>query len=607
MPSRRCGTAVASDMKRTPFVASLLVAGLIAPGRTTELNAQQPEGPVDFTQVTRPAVQITDSATIDFLIFELFFLPLEEPNRLQIIDVTQNGFGPDDAVIVYPSVEVFVIPEFIPDTVQTVMSGWAPEVEYRMDSGNMSSNALASLIGSEADSTRRAEGALLYDMVEAVDRSYRDLPFSMLFQRDSVGFTFQLWDYNRPSMTYTPRPEFVADSSVAAVIEMLREVGYVPGENAIGTGLSLEAQGQGVATVERALQGMNRLPNEQMRLLAARTVLMGSYDYDRSGQIDRAAEIDGPSCAVWGALDEAFPNFLVQFGFGGGSEPYVGNIVLEIAENVRVPAFTRGSVCLRGGVPVATDPASIDEPEAQSDVPEAVERFVRLEAAGEILQRAGRLGTTAEEWTAEVREILGTRFDRDASGSLDMVVEIRSIPCDVWQAMAATHPEYPYGLGFLAGEVYVGDHLGVAPSQREEVLARANGCVQTSTRSADIEAGPAIPEDLQEFLDILTASRIARSAASVESGSVRWATIVQSTLVNHYDLDGSGELDQTDEIIEVPCAVWRTIEATYGAPLADLGLAETGDYFADQIGIDVGQRELVAARVAACAEVVIGA
>ena len=57
----------------------------------------------------------------------------------------------------------------------------------------------------------------------------------------------------------------------------------------------------------------------------------------------------------------------------------------------------------------------------------------------------------------------------------------------------------------------------------------------------------------------------------------------------------------------MPSAVWRTIEAIYGAPLADLGLSETGDYFAGQIGIDVGQRELVAARVAACAEVVIGA
>ena len=80
--------------------------------------------------MTRPVVQLTDSAEIDFILFELFFEPLEIPNRLQVIDVTQNGFGPDDVMIVYPSVEVFVIPEFIPDSVQTVMSGWVPEVEY---------------------------------------------------------------------------------------------------------------------------------------------------------------------------------------------------------------------------------------------------------------------------------------------------------------------------------------------------------------------------------------------------------------------------------------------------------------------------------------------
>lgn len=595
-------------MRRATWTAAIALGAICAPGvAVSEVAAQAIGSEVDFTQVTRPVVQVTDSAAIDFLLYELFFLPLEQPNRMQVIDVTQNGFGPDDVMIVYPSVEVFVIPEFIPDTVLTVMAGWVPDVEYRMDSGNMSSSALASLIGSEPDSERRAEGALLYDMVEAVERSYRDLPFSMLFQRDSVGFTFQLWDYNRPSMTYTPRPEFVADSSVSAVLDMLREVGYVPGENAIGTGLSLEAQGAGVVTVERALQGMTRLPNEQMRLLAARTVLLGSYDYDRSGLIDRAGEIDGPGCAVWTALDDAFPNFLVQFGFGGGDEPYVGNIVLEIGSNVREAAYRRGSTCLAGDIPVATDPATIAEPDGAGELPEGVERFVRLEAAGEILQQAGRLGTTAAEWSEAVRTILGNRFDRDSSGQLDLVVEIRSIPCDVWQAMAATHPDYPYGLGFLAGDVYMGDHLGVAPSQREETLARANGCVQSSTRNADVTDAPAISEDLQEFLDLLTASRIARASVGVSPGSVRWATLVQGTLLNHYDLDGSGSLDQTDEIIEVPCAVWKTIEATYGATLADLGMGRGGEYLGDQIGVDIGQRELVGARVAACATATPGA
>jgi hypothetical protein len=126
--------------------------------------------------------------------------------------------------------------------------------------------------------------------------------------------------------------------------------------------------------------------------------------------------------------------------------------------------------------------------------------------------------------------------------------------------------------------------------------------VQVATQTAAVEAGPEIPQGLQEFLDLLTASRIARQAAGVAPGSVRWATIVQSTLLSYYDLDGSGALDQTDEIIEVPCSVWGTIAATYGAPLTDMGFGSGGTYLGDQIGIDASQRLLVAARVEACAE-----
>lgn len=581
---------------------STLLMGLsvVGPFDGASVQAQTPNS-VDFTQVTRPVVEVTDSATIDYLLFELFVEPFEYPTRLQVVDVTQNGFGPDDVLIAFPSVEVFLIPGFVPDSVQTIMSGWEPEVEYRMDSGNMSSRALASLVGSEPDQARQAEGAILYDLVQAVERSYRDLPVALLFERDSIGFTFQLWDYNRPAMTYSARPDFVPDSAVSAVLDMLREVGYVPGENAARTGLSLESAGGGVVTVDRALQGMTVLPDEQMRILAAQTVLVGSYDSDRSGSIDRASEIDAATCAVWTALDVAFPNYLTQFGFSG-AQPYVGDVVFEIGENVRVPANLRATACMRDEEPPPTDPSSIVEPAEQEGVPEAVERFVRLEAAGEILQRAGRLGTAASEWSSEVRSILAKRFDRDGSELLDRQVEIRSIPCDVWQAMAATHPEYPYGLGFLAGEVYVGDHLGVAPSQREETLARASGCIEPSTGTRAVVDGPSIPEGLREFLDLLTAASIARSASGLTAGSVRWATLIQTTLLNQYDLDGSGRIDQTDEVIEIPCPVWSTIEATYGSPLSELGLGESGDYFADQIGVDEGQRLLAAARIQGCRE-----
>lgn len=100
--------------------------------------------------------------------------------------------------------------------------------------------------------------------------------------------------------------------------------------------------------------------------------------------------------------------------------------------------------------------------------------------------------------------------------------------------------------------------------------------------------------------DGLTAAQIARAAASVGPGSLRWATLVQGSLMAQYDLDGSGSLDQTDEITEIPCPVWRTIEATSGAPLSELGFGSDGEYYGDQIGITREQRALATARIRGC-------
>jgi len=173
--------------------------------------------------------------------------------------------------------------------------------------------------------------------------------------------------------------------------------------------------------------------------------------------------------------------------------------------------------------------------------------------------------------------------------------------------MAATHPDFPYGLGFLVGDVYVGDHIGVAPDQREEVLARSSGCVRSmadTLSTGDVDSpdrtGPTIPAELREFLDLLTASRIVRSAVELEPGSARWATMVRSVLVSNYDLDGSGMLDQRDELREVPCPVWTTVEATYEGPRSGSRRGAQSLYFADQIGIASEQRLFAAVRIQGC-------
>jgi len=518
---------------------------------------------VDFSQATRSLVEVVDSSTIDFLMFELFLAPLQRPDRIQVIDVTRNGFGPDDVLIVYPSAEVFLIPEFVPDSVQAMMGMWRPEVDYRMDSGNMPSSALAALIANESDTARQAENAILYDLVQAVERSYRDLPVAILFERDSLGFSFQLWDYNRDAMRYAPRPAFVSDSAVTSVLSMLEDVGYMPGANRVRLGVSLESQGESVATVDRALLGISTMADVQTRSLAVRTVLLGSYDRDRSGAIDTASEIDAPPCEVWTVLEAAFPNFLSNLGFTDSSSPYLGNITLNIAANVKGPASRRIDACLTGETPPPTDPDEV-VPIPETPLPELVERYAELSAAADIVRGAGIHAPGSADWTSAVATVLVGRFDEDASGLVDAPHEVESVPCEVWEAVDATHPTFLDDFGFRGAGAYLGEGVGVASGQRRTVTARATQCVNGDAPTAPVRLRRA---SLQSALLPPTAIREAvtiplRGLGDVPDEESRYLP-AKTVLLAMFDLDRSGFLDHASELDAIPCEVWDALNVTF--------------------------------------------
>jgi hypothetical protein len=518
---------------------------------------------IDFSQATRSLVELSDSSTIDFLMFELFLAPLQPPDRLQVIDVTRNGFGPDDILIAYPSAEVFLIPEFVPDSVQAMMGMWRPEVDYRMDSGNMPSSALAALIADESDTSRQAENAILYDLVQAVERSYRDLPVAILFERDSLGFSFQLWDYNRDAMRYAPRPAFVSDSAASSVLSMLEDVGYMPGANRVRLGVSLESQGESVATVDRALLGISTMADLQTRSLAVRTILLGSYDRDRSGTIDTASEIDAPPCEVWTVLEAAFPNFLSDLGFTDSQSPYLGNLTLNIAPNVKEPASRRIDACLAGETPPPTDPDEV-VPTPETRLPELVGRYSELSAAADIVRGAGIHAPGSVEWTSAVETVLVGRFDEDASGLVDAPYEVESVPCEVWEAVDATHPTFLDDFGFRGGVTYLGQGIGVAPAQRRAVTARATQCVRgddpttlVRLRRASVQSPLLPPTAIREAVTIPL-----RGLGDVPNEESRYLP-AKTVLLAMFDLDRSGFLDHAPELDAIPCEVWAALDVTF--------------------------------------------
>lgn len=176
-------------------------------------QAQAMESAASFGQLTRPVAEITDPEDIEFLLDQLLIFPQqEEPvTQLDIIDIKGNGFGPDDVVIVYPSQEAFMLLDEIPAGVQELMGSWALEADYQVDAGNVP----AEVFNPEGVIEQQAEQAILFDLLQSLERNYNDIPINARFDRNENGFTMQLWDYNEDAMQYEEPPVLAEADTVA--------------------------------------------------------------------------------------------------------------------------------------------------------------------------------------------------------------------------------------------------------------------------------------------------------------------------------------------------------------------------------------------------------
>ncbi len=173
----------------------------------------QPRSEVDFSQVTRPVVQLKDPTVINFMLDALIILTEDETTLLEVIDITSNGFGPDDVVVVHPSMETHKLPPVLPADVQDLMNSWQLEANTQYDGANEP----AANYNPENDqdlisSGEKAERAILYELLLSLERNYLSEPVSILFERDKRGFTFQMWDFENRALRYTPPPPAQPDT-----------------------------------------------------------------------------------------------------------------------------------------------------------------------------------------------------------------------------------------------------------------------------------------------------------------------------------------------------------------------------------------------------------
>ena len=152
----------------------------------------------EFDQLTRPLATLSDSIQIRAVLDALLIPSTGRVDRVDVIDVTANGFGPDDLVLLYPSMETYEVGADVPHLLQESMKSWEIAADYRLDATREESMRIAT----EAHSRQDARAALTGDVLGAIARYYEGDEFDLRMSQDTAGVRLEIWNYDPSSLRY---------------------------------------------------------------------------------------------------------------------------------------------------------------------------------------------------------------------------------------------------------------------------------------------------------------------------------------------------------------------------------------------------------------------
>ncbi len=152
----------------------------------------------EFDQLTRPLATLSDSIQIKAMLDALLIPATGRVDRVDVIDVTANGFGPDDLVLLYPSMETYEVGADVPRLLQESMKSWEIAADYRLDATREESMRVAS----DAHNRQDARAALTGDVLGAIARYYEGDEFDLRMSQDTAGVRLEIWNYDPASLRY---------------------------------------------------------------------------------------------------------------------------------------------------------------------------------------------------------------------------------------------------------------------------------------------------------------------------------------------------------------------------------------------------------------------
>lgn len=188
-----------NKLSETQHLCLILSCLILLFGQSQRASAQH------FDQLTRPVASIEQEALIETILGELLILVPDTAavTRVEVVDLTDNGYGPDDVLILYPTLDTYLLPGDVPARVQEVMKRWELEADYRLDA----SLAESEKVEEEAHRRQSATDALSGTVIAALGRYYHTAEIDLRLSRDETGLRLEMWNFDPAAMQYVPPPD----------------------------------------------------------------------------------------------------------------------------------------------------------------------------------------------------------------------------------------------------------------------------------------------------------------------------------------------------------------------------------------------------------------
>jgi len=156
-----------------------------------------------FDQVTRPSARIQDTDMIAQILDDLIIPASEDITEVEIIDITGNGYGLDDAVVLYPTLEIFYLETSLTPELEEILSSWELAADFRLQ------EAVADLTTVGENSSIFSEdvrGLMGIAILQKIGEYYSGENFEMRLSRGTEGIFLEMWNYEESALSIPPAP-----------------------------------------------------------------------------------------------------------------------------------------------------------------------------------------------------------------------------------------------------------------------------------------------------------------------------------------------------------------------------------------------------------------